>query len=955
VEVNAETDLATANRRPETYLGLSADGQSVTAWVQRGTNRFEQLDFTVGGNGPPVRRELPVVGPDFRWNLHFQNNMRAGLVIKDDQLHRWSANVPGVLGPGVPTPICSVLYGPAADGRSVIAQSEGRVFDTGAWPPRPSGIRFAHPGWQRSPNAWAEQSPDGRFTATWISHSGGDGRLWRVPRPHSRPALPPAESARQPDRRNFSHAAQFDPVGTSAVLWFQQKDWEKGREDIMTVRVVDATTGAVRGVCVRHAALVREVAFSPDGRHFATASFDSTARVWETATGRPAGPVLRHTNYVATVAFSPDGAALAAGDYGPAGLIKFWDWRTGTEVRPPLRHDDIVLNVSFSPDGRYLAAIKSHDWSKKAELVVWEVAAGKMVFRVEQKWPSYMVREMARFRPDGRAVTARDVNGVLRLWDVPSGKVLGQRPLDGDGVTRFSPDGRVVAAAGILGVRLLDGNTLDPLPAGYLPHPDPVTDVAFSPDGALLLVGYESGSAQLWDVATRKPVGPPAVLIGPIRAVTFAPDGKSCLCVAADGTVRRWPVPEPLAEPDLARLADRVALMTGQRMDDNQGLDTVPVTEWRALRAKLVGDGSTALVPPRPDADWHDARAADAEQDGDAYGAEWHLDRLAHERQDDWTIAARRGQVLAAAGQMDEADGAYAMARRFAKSPQVLCDWHRAAAEDNEAAGRKEAAVWNLDRAVALTPDDWTLYALRAHLADPARAVADEDEAIRRGAEMGMILRSADRAASSGDWKRSAALLTALATKPDVPIQVRALLAVACLKARDAAGYRRTCAGIANRLPPLGPELSPLEAHIAASAFAIGPNATDDWTKPLEWTEHALARLDAAEKANPVAKDQIRPYRHAFLTTRGALLFRVGRFQESVKVLREGMSFHPDGGEGHDWTFLALAEHRLGHANAAKEAVAKARAGSKPGTVWDKAEVELLATELDAVLPPAGK
>ena len=30
--------------------------------------------------------------------------------------------------------------------------------------------------------------------------------------------------------------------------------------------------------------------FTPDGRYFATASFDSTARVWETATGRPAGP-----------------------------------------------------------------------------------------------------------------------------------------------------------------------------------------------------------------------------------------------------------------------------------------------------------------------------------------------------------------------------------------------------------------------------------------------------------------------------------------------------------------------------------------------------------------------------------------------------------------------------------------------------------------------------------------
>ena len=135
----------------------------------------------------------------------------------------------------------------------------------------------------------------------------------------------------------------------------------------------------------------------------------------------------------------------------------------------------------------------------------------------------------------------------------------------------------------------------------------------------------------------------------------------------------------------------------------------------------------------------------------------------------------------------------------------------------------------------------------------------------------------------------------------------------------------------------------------------MGPNATDDWSGPLAWTEHALARLDAAESANPAAKDQLRAYRHAFLSTCGAVLFRAARFEESAKVLREAMGFHPDGGEGNDWAFLALAEHRLGHASVAKEAAAKSRAGPRPGAVWDKAEVEVVAAELDAVVPPLGK
>jgi Flp pilus assembly protein TadD len=395
--------------------------------------------------------------------------------------------------------------------------------------------------------------------------------------------------------------------------------------------------------------------------------------------------------------------------------------------------------------------------------------------------------------------------------------------------------------------------------------------------------------------------------------------------------------------------------MTGQRMDDNQGLDSIPAGEWRALRARLVGEGSTALAPPRPNADWHDAAAADAEQDGDSYGAAWHLDGLATQRPNDWTIPARRGRVLAAAGRRDEADAAYAAARRLAPSPQVLSDWLRAAAAENEAAGRKEAARWNLDRAVALAPGDWTLYALRADLAYPARAVADEDTAIRLGAEQPLIERAADRAAGAGDWKRTAALLTTLARNSDLPSPVRLLQAVACLKAGDVAGYRAVCAGMAERLPRVDPRASHHEANYAARATTLGPSATDDWTRTLAWTDHALARLAEIEKLRPALKDLIQRERHQFLSTRGAVLYRAGRFAEAAQVLREGMSLHADGGQFHDWVFLALAEHRLGHADASMKAAARARAAPKPDTVWDLAEVQLLAAELDAALPPPGK
>jgi WD40 repeat protein/Flp pilus assembly protein TadD len=940
------------------FMGLSADGKSVTAWIPRVSNTLEGMTFTVDGNEPPKS-----LGPHplARWTesmLLFQNNMRTALVIKDGQVHRWSVTNPGALGPGVPAPFRNMRQRPAPDGRSAISLGDGRVFDTGAWPPRPSGVRFAHPQWLDAHASKEEYSPDGRFVATWSLAGGNDARHWRLPRSHSRSPLPVAELARLPERKDYYRSAKFDLRARSVVLGGLQRD-----NETPNVLLVDVATGAVRGTSVRHLETVREVAFSPDGRYFATASFDTTARVWETATGRPAGPPLPHTNYVAAVAFSPDGNTLAAGDFEPKGLIKLWDWRTGKEVRPPLRHDDIVLKVSFSPDGRFLAVLKADDWSKKPELLIWDVASGTTVVRVPYTNPEIRHELEARFRPDGQAVAARDADGVLRLWEVPSGTLLGERALDGGWVMQFSPDGRVVAAAANLGVRLLDADTLDPLPSGFLPHPDPVGDLAFSPDGAFLLSGHESGSAQLWDVATRKPVGPPAVLLGPIRAVRFTPDGKTCLCVAADGTVRRWPVPDAFVEPDLARLADRVALMTGQRMESGHGLEYVPADAWRDLRARLVGDASTALVAPRPDADWHDEVAADAEQDGDVFGAEWHLDRLAVLRPDDWTIPARRGRLLAAAGGQDEAAAAYAAARRLAPSPQVLADWLRAAAVTEEVAGRMEAGLWNLDRAVEITPKDWVPYAARAALADQAghadRARADVDAAFRLGAEPLVIAQMAERAASratqTADWARVAALMTAVVKDSTNSIGECRHLAIACVKAGDRTGYRAACTAIAGQMPPPGMPLELGDTVDASMAFVVGPGATDDWALPLAWVDWILNRIAQREAALKKPEYMLR---HLYLHPRGALLYRAGRHQDATAVLRQAMRVHALGGDYADWVYLALAEHALGHADAAKEAALKARAlwsNANRDTGWDRAEVELLAAELDAALPPPAK
>ena len=77
-------------------------------------------------------------------------------------------------------------------------------------------------------------------------------------------------------------------------------------------------------ILIGHTSTVNSIAYSPDGRHIVSGSYDATIRIWDVLTQRQIGnPLTGHTNYVSSVVYSPDGRHIVSGSSD--NTIRIWD------------------------------------------------------------------------------------------------------------------------------------------------------------------------------------------------------------------------------------------------------------------------------------------------------------------------------------------------------------------------------------------------------------------------------------------------------------------------------------------------------------------------------------------------------------------------------------------------------------------------------------------------------
>jgi eukaryotic-like serine/threonine-protein kinase len=496
-----------------------------------------------------------------------------------------------------------------------------------------TGQRIGTPLWHQGPLDCVAVSPDGRTVLT-----GGvdeSARLWEIGRNRSRPLDPSLRNKRPVNPGPQNEPRLPDYLLKKTIAFSADRKTVLTSDGGRIARLWETSTGRPLGATLQHVRNVRTVAMSPDGTRAATASHDFNGRgedgnvsaihLWDAATGRPLAPPIGRDQWVSALAFSPDGRVIASGDYGRT--VRFWDAVTGHPAGALIEQRGIVFSVAFSPDGTTLA-VGTVDSANEARL--WDLATRRPKGKgmPHKDW----VVDVA-FSPDGRVLLTRSHDATARLWDAASGEPLTDY-LRNEGLpaAAFSPDGRRVATAGNLEdqARIWDARTGQVLPGSTLSQGSQVTALAFSPDGRILGVGCKDGSARLWDVATAKPLGPPMVQRSTIVAVTFNQPGRALLATAADGTTRSWPLPLPILG-NTDQIGLRLEVLTGLRMNSGQDVEKLASPDWDERCRRLTDlEGSVALAYASSvsEMDYHEARARDAEQDGNAFAARWHLDRL---------------------------------------------------------------------------------------------------------------------------------------------------------------------------------------------------------------------------------------------------------------------------------------------------------------------------------------
>ena len=278
------------------------------------------------------------------------------------------------------------------------------------------------------------------------------------------------------------------------------------------------------------------LAFSPDACLLVSCGLSPTVHVFDTKTGTILHS-LQHPAHVLAVAWSPDGRLFASSCFD--GRLRLWEMRkVGAALLSEISSWEApaALSLAFAPDGRTLA---SAGWRDR-KIKLWKVASGRLLHTFEGETSA---TNRVAFSPDGRILASCSYEKAIRLWDVEQRTVRatlsGHTSSDIYGIA-FTPDSHSLLSGsndGTLRVWDIESKQCVRVMQGYAIS---LWDLDWSPDGTHLVSGDTDGLVTLWDMCGGMPARNLRGHRGIVSGVGWSPDGRLVASCGWDMVMRLW-------------------------------------------------------------------------------------------------------------------------------------------------------------------------------------------------------------------------------------------------------------------------------------------------------------------------------------------------------------------------------------------------------------------------------
>ncbi|MBD3675314.1 MAG: PQQ-binding-like beta-propeller repeat protein [Planctomycetaceae bacterium] len=173
------------------------------------------------------------------------------------------------------------------------------------------------------------------------------------------------------------------------------------------------------------------VAFSPDGKTFATAAEDGVWTLWSSADGQGIDTFQRSAAPLTDIHFVSASQVLTAGQDKQLAL---WNanpaWELVARLGPPADKpldvadsvlEDRVVSLDFSPDGKLLAS-GGGEPSRNGELIIWDVENKAVSKNIEEAHSDTVLG--VEFSYDGQYLVSGAADKFAKLFSVETGKLI---------------------------------------------------------------------------------------------------------------------------------------------------------------------------------------------------------------------------------------------------------------------------------------------------------------------------------------------------------------------------------------------------------------------------------------------------------------------------------------------------------------------------------------------------